>query len=527
MKKALLVLFAILCVFLSLRVNTFATPVPDTGLTKCFGPAPNPPPCPNPGETYYGMDANYSINPQSYTMLDESGKDLPDAASSWAMVRDNVTGLIWINKTPADGFTDYTNPLDSDNVYVWYKSEDTSQGNSREVGLLDQDFLTVLNSNKYGGFSDWRLPTVKELFYMQTRDYVNPSFNLNYFAGGMRGGWSSTAYIGTEYCTGEGQKCVWGVVGNGYAAPSREDIPSQAVAVHGAKDSQSFIDNGDGTVTDTSTGLMWQKDGTTRKNWKNALAYCEDLNFAGHDDWRMPNINELFSIVDFTKEKPAIDTTYFPDTAYPPQPGEYNKDYLSSTALLGTCVVDFGSGSAGMGVETSDADAFYVRAVRGGAAAATTTTTIPEDTTTTTIPATTTTVPGGGVCPAKTVMGQSNPALNKLRAFRNQLFAKTAAGKYYTVLYYRHALELSDIFSHNQDLKNKANNFIQKIMPSVESLLTNRETVMGKDTVRESIEMIDVIKETASPALQEDLGRLRKNIQSGAIFTTFKMKIKK
>ncbi len=66
-----------------------------------------------------------------------------------------------------------------------------------------------------------------------------------------------------------------------------------------------FVDNGDGTVTDTCTGLMWQKDTADvngrrnratmqdRLNWQDALKYCESLSFAGHDDWRLPNVREL------------------------------------------------------------------------------------------------------------------------------------------------------------------------------------------------------------------------------------------
>ena len=50
-------------------------------------------PCPAPGEDFYGQDAQYVTNPRSYTKLDAGGNDLPDSASSWTMVRDNVTGL--------------------------------------------------------------------------------------------------------------------------------------------------------------------------------------------------------------------------------------------------------------------------------------------------------------------------------------------------------------------------------------------------------------------------------------------------
>lgn len=82
-----------------------------------------------------------------------------------------------------------------------------------------------------------------------------------------------------------------------------------------------FTDNGDGTVTDHCTGLQWQKDtadtnGDGQLNggdfiqWCDALAYCENLSFAGHDDWRLPNVRELQSILDYGRSLPAIDPVF-------------------------------------------------------------------------------------------------------------------------------------------------------------------------------------------------------------------------
>ena len=82
---------------------------------------------------------------------------------------------------------------------------------------------------------------------------------------------------------------------------------------------QRFIDNGDGTVIDLSTGLMWIKDpGQSpgglfydRMYWYDAINNCENLEFAGWDDWRLPNINELMSIVDHSRYNPAFDPMIF------------------------------------------------------------------------------------------------------------------------------------------------------------------------------------------------------------------------
>ena len=74
-----------------------------------------------------------------------------------------------------------------------------------------------------------------------------------------------------------------------------------------------FHDNGDGTITDRATGLMWSKaDSGQGMNWQDALAWVQKKNaekFLGHDDWRLPSVKELQSIVDYTR---SPDTTHSP-----------------------------------------------------------------------------------------------------------------------------------------------------------------------------------------------------------------------
>jgi hypothetical protein len=82
-----------------------------------------------------------------------------------------------------------------------------------------------------------------------------------------------------------------------------------------------FEVNGDGTVTDNCTALQWQEtpgdlngDGTINESdtliWCDALAYCEELDFADHDDWRLPNIRELESLVDYGRSGPTLDPVF-------------------------------------------------------------------------------------------------------------------------------------------------------------------------------------------------------------------------
>ena len=63
--------------------------------------------------------------------------------------------------------------------------------------------------------------------------------------------------------------------------------------------SDRFVNNGDGTVTDTKTGLIWSaKDNGGHINWTNARSYCQSYKGGGHIDWRMPTLAELKSLYD-------------------------------------------------------------------------------------------------------------------------------------------------------------------------------------------------------------------------------------
>ncbi len=60
---------------------------------------------------------------------------------------------------------------------------------------------------------------------------------------------------------------------------------------------------------DSKTKLVWQNNGDTKnikRDWNGAMSYCQSLTLGGYDDWRLPNIRELESIVDITKYNPAI-----------------------------------------------------------------------------------------------------------------------------------------------------------------------------------------------------------------------------
>ncbi len=144
----------------------------------------------------------------------------------------------------------------------------------------------------------------------------------------------------------------------------------------------SYTDNGDGTITDHNTGLMWEKlsfddsihDMRTAYTWDKAFARVAALNtanFAGHNDWRLPNVRELQSIVNYERPDPAV------------SPAFNNKCTPGATILSGSCTANalyWSSSSLKIGPASAwdvafdtgiveDADkrrAMHVRAVRGG-----------------------------------------------------------------------------------------------------------------------------------------------------------------
>jgi len=76
----------------------------------------------------------------------------------------------------------------------------------------------------------------------------------------------------------------------------------------------SLTDNGNGTITDNNTGLMWQKTDGGEMTWESAASYCTNLTLAGFDDWRLPTGIELFSINNYNHLNPAMDPVYFTTT---------------------------------------------------------------------------------------------------------------------------------------------------------------------------------------------------------------------
>jgi hypothetical protein len=203
-------------------------------------------------------------------------------------VTDEVTGLTWQQVPSADDMT-------------W------------------QEAIDYANALELGGYDDWRVPTAKELYSIADFDSGWPYLDTDYFS--LASGevtkdeqyWTSNHYVGTTVEGGPdaafGVNAVTGHI-KAYAAESGGPVGGKYVrAVRGDTYGENvFVDNGDATVTDESTALMWaQSDDGVELNWEDALAYANDSELGGYSDWRLPNVKELHSIVDYSKSPSATD----------------------------------------------------------------------------------------------------------------------------------------------------------------------------------------------------------------------------
>ena len=121
-----------------------------------------------------------------------------------------------------------------------------------------------------------------------------------------------------------------------------------------------FTDNGDGTVTDNYTGLMWTQDANLygENDWWDATSYCWDLTLANHSNWRLPNISELNSLIDETQEDPALP----PDNPFTNvQSGFYWSSITNAYLTDVAWGVHFSNGSVGYGDKNDDNDVCCVR----------------------------------------------------------------------------------------------------------------------------------------------------------------------
>ncbi len=308
---ALCLATAVLLPFLALWVTASEAgaatyPVVDTGQDQCFSDS-GAMICPGSGQAFFGQDAQNAGNQPSYAR-----------SADGLTVYDNVTGLTWVQNPDLNG----DGAVNTGDKLTYSQA---------------QAYVDTVNAQGLGGFSDWRLPTIKQLYSLIDFRGTDPPVEGTNIAGLIP--FIDTAYFGfgygdtsagdriidsqwvtsTLYAANNGQ--MFGVnfadgriKGYGMTTPDPRQ-PEKTFYVRLCRGdpgygNNSFVNNGDGTITDNATGLMWtQVDNGQGVSWAAALAWASQKNaenYLGYSDWRLPDAKELHSIVDYTR---SPDTT--------------------------------------------------------------------------------------------------------------------------------------------------------------------------------------------------------------------------
>ncbi|MFO8070297.1 MAG: DUF1566 domain-containing protein [Polyangia bacterium] len=277
-------------------------------------------------------------------------------------MEDNVTGLVWQGCVRGQS------------------GDDCSQGEVLSV-VTWEEALAYCDELSWGGHRDWRLPDKYEL--QSTVDYISypvideeafpetPTYQI----------WSSSTHILDESPAGNAWvlDSTGGLFNKNKYQTDTDDYYFDHISVRCVHDGplqeqqiEPSLEAGDRVVTDSLTGLMWQgcprglsgescgAGSATTSDWQEALAYCQDLSWAGHDDWRLPNVKELASITDSRQESPSIDPSTFPGTPtddfWTSSPADL---YYESNAFL----VNYGFGMVAWYDKSGE---LFARCVRGG-----------------------------------------------------------------------------------------------------------------------------------------------------------------
>lgn len=248
-------------------------------------------------------------------------------------------------ETPSSDFTDNGDGTVTHAVtgLTWKRCVEGMQWDGKscsgQPGLYNADEASKLSST-FAGQSDWRLPSIVELQSIVEREAFSPSINISVFPNTPARGTHSYSVPANNLTFPNHTWQVDFIFGQ--MTPTSKLLKSVARLVRGKAPipngqaytpTQNFTDNGDGTLTDKTTGLTWKRcaeglvwDGKTciglptffelgnASEIATTKAELATVDFAGKKDWRIPTINELVTIIEFNSVLPAINPVLFPNS---------------------------------------------------------------------------------------------------------------------------------------------------------------------------------------------------------------------
>ncbi len=240
------------------------------------------------GEAFYGQNAHYPGNDPKY--IDNGDGTITDL----------VTGLMW-SKSPD---MDENGDIDASDKMTYSTA------------------LAGASAFNLAGYNDWRLPSIKELYSLimfngedvspESPTGRNPFINTDYFDFAYGDTDAGERIIDAQYATTT--KYVDFTMGNietmfgvnfadgrikGYGLKMPFGPEEKTFYVMYVRGNTQY---GVNDLSDNATGLMWmQNDSGEGMNWKDALSYAENFEYAAYSDWRLPDVKELQSIVDYTR----------------------------------------------------------------------------------------------------------------------------------------------------------------------------------------------------------------------------------
>ncbi|AAN47862.2 DUF1566 domain-containing protein [Leptospira interrogans] len=304
----------------SSNVNFNPNAVVDTGQTQCWDSTGTNVPCAGtgqdgefvnvPNQRSFSGPTQHCIYQNDYTTLDL------------------IHGLTW--KTCAQGLSGANCSGGVVTPISWNNASAGLTGSCAELNTLN-------SGNGYAGKTNWRIPTIRELASL-VHTTNTPRIDTTAFPNTP----TADAYISdTPLSLLPLQIYSTNFTDANPVINLPKTFSRNLRCVSGnSVSSPSFVDNGDGTVTDQNTNLVWQQcpagvtGGTcaigmaNTLNWTAALNYCDTLNIGVRSNWRLPNVNELMSIVDYSAPgAPFTYTAFFPNTPV----GVY---FWSSTSVI-------------------------------------------------------------------------------------------------------------------------------------------------------------------------------------------------